>query len=224
MINPNDLPINFLQSLGMSNTLYSNPSSDPNRVPNLWLIWKDSVPTPTMIHFSNQHITVMVDNVLITIVHAHCLYVQRRHLWLELSTINLINLPWLILEDFNAYLSVSKKRGGNNHTAASMKDFRDFMSNNQLMEVPNSGFQLTWWNKQVGEFKILGKLDRMLCNANWGSIFPGWKYKVASRICSDHSPLMGGSISIPQPNNMPFKFFNMWCSHPKFREVVMDSW
>ncbi|KAF9622129.1 hypothetical protein IFM89_029413 [Coptis chinensis] len=112
MINPNNLPINFLQSLGMSSALYSNPSSDPNRVPNLWLIWKDSVLTPTMIHFSNQHITVMVDSALITIVHAHCLYVQRRH----------------------------------------------------------------------------------LC------------------------------ISIPRPNNMPFKFFNMWCCHPNFREVVMDSW
>ncbi|KAF9590944.1 hypothetical protein IFM89_000489 [Coptis chinensis] len=105
-----------------------------------------------------------------------------------------------------------------------MNDFRDFMNNNQLMEVPNSGFQLTWWNKQVGDFKILGKLDRMLCNVNWSSTFPGWKYKVVSRIGSDHSPLMGGSISIPRPNNMPFKFFNMWCSHPKFKDVVMESW
>ncbi|KAF9607732.1 hypothetical protein IFM89_000079 [Coptis chinensis] len=220
----NDLPISFLQSLGMSSDFYSNPSSDPNRVPNLWLIWKDSISAPTMIDYSNQHITVMVDRVLITIVHAHSLYVQRRHLWLELSTINSLNLPWLILGDFNAYLSVSEKRGGNNPTTTSMNDFRDFMKNNQLMEVSNSGFHLTWWNKQVREFKILGKLDRMLCNANWGSTFPGWKYKVVSRICFDHSPIMGGNISIPRPNNMPFKFFNMWCSHLKFRKVVMDSW
>ncbi|KAF9595956.1 hypothetical protein IFM89_006702 [Coptis chinensis] len=117
---------------------------------------------------------MVVDSVLITIVHAHCLYVQRRHLWLELSNINPINLPWLILGDFNAYLSVSEKKGGNNPTASSMNDFMDFISNNELMEVPNSGFHLTWWNKQVGEFKILGKLDRMLCNANWGSKFPRW--------------------------------------------------
>ncbi|KAF9622621.1 hypothetical protein IFM89_032520 [Coptis chinensis] len=224
MIYPTDLPISFLQSLGMSSAFYSNPSSDLKRTPNLWLMWKDSISAPNMIHFSNQHITVMVDNVLITIVHTHCLYVQRRLLWLELSTINSLNLPWLILGDFNAYLSVSEKRGGNNPMAASMNDFRDFMNNNQLMEVPNSGFQLTWWNKQVGDFKILGKLDRMLCNVNWSSTFPGWKYKVVSRICSDHSPLMGGSISIPRPNNMPFKFFNMWCSHPKFKDVVMESW
>ncbi|KAF9613811.1 hypothetical protein IFM89_011980 [Coptis chinensis] len=23
---------------------------------------------------------------------------------------------------------------------------------------------------------------------------------------------------------MPFKFFNMWCSHPNFKEVVMECW
>ncbi|KAF9590368.1 hypothetical protein IFM89_033894 [Coptis chinensis] len=188
MIYPTDLPMSFLQSLGISSAFYSNPSSDPKRTPNLWLLWKDSISAPTMIHFSNQHITVMVDNVLITIVHAHCLYVQRRLLWLELSTINSSNLPWLILGDFNVYLSVSEKRGGNNPTATSMTDFRDFMNNNQLIEVPNSGFQLTWWNKQVGEFKILGKLDRMLCNVNWSSTFPGWKYKV--------EPIMGHSLYI----------------------------
>ncbi|KAF9595957.1 hypothetical protein IFM89_006703 [Coptis chinensis] len=35
---------------------------------------------------------------------------------------------------------------------------------------------------------------------------------------------MGGSISIPLPKNIPFKFFNMWCTHPNFKEVVLDSW
>ncbi|KAF9606887.1 hypothetical protein IFM89_029486 [Coptis chinensis] len=52
----------------------------------------------------------------------------------------------------------------------------------------------------------------------------GWKYQVSSRICSDHSPLLGGNISIPQPKNKPFKFFNMWCTHPTFRDIVFDSW
>ncbi|KAF9616544.1 hypothetical protein IFM89_030005 [Coptis chinensis] len=35
MIYPNDLPISFLQSLGMSSAFYSNPNSDPNKIPNI---------------------------------------------------------------------------------------------------------------------------------------------------------------------------------------------
>ncbi|KAF9619067.1 hypothetical protein IFM89_005081 [Coptis chinensis] len=182
------------------------------------------MPTPTLVYFSNQHITVEVENVLITIVHAHCTSVQRRQLWLELSNINPLNLSWLIMGNFNAYLSISEKKEGNNPTSSSMNDFKNFISNNQLMEVPSSGYQLTWWNKQVGRFKILGKIDRMLCNACWGSNFPSWKYQVYGRICSDHSPLLGGNLTIPQPKNRPFKFFNMWCTHPTFRDTVPDSW
>ncbi|KAF9602111.1 hypothetical protein IFM89_025156 [Coptis chinensis] len=131
---------------------------------------------------------------------------------------------WLILEDFNAYLSITEKKGGHHPSTSSMNDFREFVSQNLLMEVHSSGFHLTWWNKQVGEFKIMGKLDRMLCNANWGTKYPGWKYKVLGRICLDHSPLMGGSIIIPHPRNLSLKLFNMRCSHPTFKELVLDSW
>ncbi|KAF9596775.1 hypothetical protein IFM89_013322 [Coptis chinensis] len=34
-IHPNDIPINFLHSLGMSNAFYSNPRPEPNRFSNL---------------------------------------------------------------------------------------------------------------------------------------------------------------------------------------------
>ncbi|KAF9618077.1 hypothetical protein IFM89_000028 [Coptis chinensis] len=193
-IQPNDIPINFLHSLGMSTAFFSNPGTDPNRVPNIWLIWKASLPSPTMVYFSNQHIIVEIENVLITIVHAHCIAIQRRQLWLEQSNINPLNLPWMIMGDFNAYLSISKKKGGNNPSSSAMNDFRNFISNNQMMEVPSSGYQLTWWNKQVG------------------------------RICSHHSPLLGGNLTISQPKNRPFKFFNMWCTHPTFRDTVFESW
>ncbi|KAF9614628.1 hypothetical protein IFM89_019605 [Coptis chinensis] len=147
-IQPKHIPINFLHSLGMSTAFYSNPRTDPNRVPNIWLIWKASLPSLTMVYFSNQHITVEIENVLITIVHAHYTAVQRRQLWLELSNINLLNLPWMIMGDFNAYLSISEKKGGNNPSSSAMNDFRNFITNNQMMEVPSSGYQLTWWNKQ----------------------------------------------------------------------------
>ncbi|KAF9613315.1 hypothetical protein IFM89_006825 [Coptis chinensis] len=105
-----------------------------------------------------------------------------------------------------------------------LNDFRDCISESQLMEIPNTGFLYTWWNKQVGRFKIMGKLDRMLCNAEWCSKFQGWNYKVGSRICSDHSPIMGCGINVPSPGNMPFKFFNRWCTDPNFKDIVKASW
>ncbi|KAF9618145.1 hypothetical protein IFM89_000548 [Coptis chinensis] len=58
----------------------------------------------------------------------------------------------------------------------------------------------------------------MFCNVLWSSKYLEWNYKVCNRVCSDHSPY------IPRPKNIPFKFFNMWCAHPSFRDVVQQSW
>ncbi|KAF9622721.1 hypothetical protein IFM89_032901 [Coptis chinensis] len=110
MISPDDLSKSYLQSLGMSSCFFYNTS--PNRVPNIWLFWKTTVATLNMIHCFNQQLTVEIDGVLLSIIHAHCIYVNRRQLWMDLHQLSLMNLPWLILDDFNAYLSYSDKQGG----------------------------------------------------------------------------------------------------------------
>ncbi|KAF9620903.1 hypothetical protein IFM89_015300 [Coptis chinensis] len=222
MISPDDFSKAYLQSLGMSSCFFSNNSL--NRVPNIWLFWKTTVDTPNLLCCSNQQITVEVDGVLLSIIHAHCSYVNRRQLWMDLHQFSLMNLPWLILGDFNAYLSYSDKQGGHRPSTAAMSDFRDFIGSNHLMEAPCKGFHFSWWNKQVGRLKILGKLDRMFFNILWSSKYPGWNYKVCNRLCSGHSPIVGRSVDIPRPKNVPFKFFNMWCSHPSFRDTVKAIW
>ncbi|KAF9604163.1 hypothetical protein IFM89_003287 [Coptis chinensis] len=222
MISPDDFSKVYLQSLGMSSCFFFNNSL--NRVPNIWLFWKTTVATPNMLCCSNQQITVEVDGVLLSIIHAHCSYVNRRQLWMDLHQLSLMNLPWLIIGDFNAYLSCSDKQGGHRPSTAAMSDFRYFVGSNHLMEAPCNGFHFSWWNKQVGRLKILGKLDRMFFNILWSSKYLGWNYKVCNRLCSDHSPIVGRSVDIPRPKNVPFKFFNMWCSHPSFRDTVKANW
>ncbi|KAF9625478.1 hypothetical protein IFM89_023394 [Coptis chinensis] len=175
MISPDDFSKVYLQSLGMSSCFFFNNS--PNRVPNIWLFWKTTVATPNMLCCSNQQITVEVDGVLLSIIHAHCNYVNRRQLWMDLHQLSLMSLPWFILGDFNAYLSFSDKQGGHRPSTSVMSDFRDFVGSNHLMEAPCNGFHFSWWNKKVGQLKIMGKLDRMFFNILWSSKYPGWNYK-----------------------------------------------
>ncbi|KAF9595272.1 hypothetical protein IFM89_038407 [Coptis chinensis] len=197
-IHPKDIPINFLHTLGMSTVFFSNIGTDPNRVPNIWLIWKSSLPSPNMIYFSNQHITVEIENVLISIVHAHCTAIHRRQLWLELSNINPLNLPWMIMGDFNAYLSISEKKGA------------DISS---LGGIDKSGGLKFWassiecYAMQAGGFNFLAGNTKFIAESA-PTILRYW----------------GGNLIIPQPKNRPFKFFNMWCTHPTFRDTVSESW
>ncbi|KAF9616732.1 hypothetical protein IFM89_032251 [Coptis chinensis] len=68
-----------------------------------------------------------IDGVLLSIIHAHCIYVNRRQLWMDLHQLSLMNLPWLILGDFNAYPKVTRtNREAIDHLQSRCPDFTDF--------------------------------------------------------------------------------------------------
>ncbi|KAF9619458.1 hypothetical protein IFM89_007033 [Coptis chinensis] len=85
----------------------------------------------------------------------------------------------------------TEKEGGRTPLSVAMSDFRDMVSSNQLMEAPHSRFEFTWWNKQMGVDKVVRKLDRAFVNNEWNLLHPGWRYRALSKLCSDHSPLVG---------------------------------
>ncbi|KAF5195251.1 Ribonuclease h domain, partial [Thalictrum thalictroides] len=162
-----------------------------------------------------------VNGVMLTFVHGHTYYVKRRELWSQFSP---VSKPWLVLGDFNSYLSIDEKRGVRKPIVAGMEDFRSFLNDNLLLEVPNKGIKYTWCNQRHGSRRVLGKIDRMCCNEEWLQQFPGWSYKILSRLCSDHAPLIGWTVVVPKPANCPFKFLNMWAAHPSFLDMVANSW
>lgn len=49
----------------------------------------------------------------------------------------------LFVGDFNDILSNEEKEGGNYRTAASMRDFREFVARNELMDLGYDGYPFT---------------------------------------------------------------------------------
>ncbi|KAF9591014.1 hypothetical protein IFM89_001224 [Coptis chinensis] len=113
--------------------------SNNQQLPHIWLLWKEGFSALNLIHCSNQQMTIECNGSIVTMVHASTLYVHRRSLWQELVHLNPLNIPWLIMGDFNAYLSPSEKKGGLRPTFASMEEFRDTVNMNQLIEAPSIG-------------------------------------------------------------------------------------
>lgn len=42
--------------------------------------------------------------------------------------------------------------------------------------------------------------------------------------CSDHSPVMVSLLSQAPLKAKPFRFLNMWMSHPDFHIVLREAW
>ncbi|XP_026441936.1 uncharacterized protein LOC113341166 [Papaver somniferum] len=75
-------------------------------------------------------------------------------------------------------------------------------------------------NGRVGNKRFLCNLDKALFNLKWLDTFSGWNYHVAARGISDHV----ADTTISRALNTPFRFQQMWLSHPSFLQVVIDSW
>ena len=71
---------------------------------------------------------------------------------------------WLLAGDFNDIVANNDKWGGNRREEGSFKDFKDFINENQLMDVGFEGHPWTWRNNWEGDGEIKQRLDRGLCS------------------------------------------------------------
>ncbi|KAL6322627.1 hypothetical protein AAG906_014299 [Vitis piasezkii] len=89
--------------------------------------------------------------------------------------------------DFNVIRRSSRKLGGSRLTP-SMKDFDDFISDCELIDLPLRSASFTWSNMQ--ENPVCKRLDRFLYSNEWEQTFPQSIQGVLPRWTSDHWPIV----------------------------------
>ncbi|XP_019155207.1 PREDICTED: uncharacterized protein LOC109184888 [Ipomoea nil] len=156
-----------------------------------------------------------------SIVYGLYSVVERRQLWNKLMELNpQSNVPWLVCGDFNVVKCPEEKQGGVIPSNYFTKDFVDCCSSLGLSDAPSIGNFFTWTNGRVK-----AKLDRVLSNALWtGSSFNCWVDFKDFDCMSDHCPIIIKMFNSQESINRPFKFFNMWLTHPKFKQILLDTW
>ncbi|XP_026419462.1 uncharacterized protein LOC113315391 [Papaver somniferum] len=199
-------------------------NSNDSRKGNIWLFWNLSLSRPVVISSSNQAITVQVGDVMVTGIHAACLTVDGRELWEDLFNIIQRDCPWMIIGDFNVVLSYEEKIGGRRPLRISMQEFRNCLESCNLIQATRTGIKYSWCNNIAGKKRILCDINKAFYNLKWLEKFDGWSYKVGVRGTLDHGPLFGSTVNICKPTNAPFRYQNIWTSHPGFLDVIKDAW
>ncbi|RVW74544.1 hypothetical protein CK203_053795 [Vitis vinifera] len=145
----------------------------------------------------------------------------RKDLWVELSDIAGLASPrWCVGGDFNVIRRSSEKLGGSRLTP-SMKDFDDFISDCELIDLPLRSASFTWSNMQVNP--VCKRLDRFLYSNEWEQTFPQSIQGVLPRWTSDHWPIVLETNPFKW-GPTPFRFENMWLQHPSFKENFGRWW
>ncbi|XP_062094314.1 uncharacterized protein LOC133800371 [Humulus lupulus] len=146
----------------------------------------------------------------------------RKWLWKDLQDLT-VKGPWTVMGDFNDILA-KEERIGNRVRYKTSTDFIDYVANCQLEDVKYSGNFYTWCNKQYGEDIIYSKIDRVLANQVWLNLFPDAETVFLNEGLFDHTPVVLTVYSNVPCGRKPFKYFNMWSTHPDYFKKVKVTW
>ncbi|XP_019237680.1 PREDICTED: uncharacterized protein LOC109217852 [Nicotiana attenuata] len=148
---------------------HNNYLSAPNG--RIWLLWDISLYTVDKLREDAQllhcQVTIVASDkpCVITVIYGYNTCEQRKNMWETLKVLaQRINMPWLIIGDFNAMLYPQDRLYGNPVQYGEIKDFNDCIHDLLLNEVRWTGEYYTWTNKQQTNDRICSRLDRAFGN------------------------------------------------------------
>ncbi|VFQ69608.1 unnamed protein product [Cuscuta campestris] len=131
--------------------------------------------------------------------------------------------PWIIGGDFNTVASITEHKGAVCPDLGSMDDFNKAIADCDLISPSFLGSQFTWFGNR-GRGRVCRRLDRILINEVCLDLFHTIEVKHLGRGNSDHRPLLLNCLPSSRTGPKPFKFLNVWSSHPTYRNLLISSW
>ncbi|PWA41280.1 RNA-directed DNA polymerase, eukaryota, Reverse transcriptase zinc-binding domain protein [Artemisia annua] len=115
---------------------------------------------------------------------------RRRPLWDNLGLHNQLvrNRPWCVLGDFYSSLNLVDKVEGSSVIDITMREFKECVDANELVDINRSGLQFTWTQKPGGLDGTLRKIDRVMANLGFLDSFAGAHAIFQPYRVSDHYP------------------------------------
>ncbi|XP_062093823.1 uncharacterized protein LOC133799848 [Humulus lupulus] len=160
----------------------------------LCLLWGDFVDVE-LIEFSMFHIDVFIDAVGSPSWRFTGLYGQpdailRKDFWRFLGMLaSSYEGPWLCEGDLNEIIVASEKDVAASRPNYLMRNFKQALSDCDLIVLGFSGPKFTWCNRHKDSTFTQVRLDRMLGNPKWFDLFPSFSVSHLSFWGSDHRPL-----------------------------------
>ncbi|XP_022024390.1 uncharacterized protein LOC110924702 [Helianthus annuus] len=161
-----------------------------------------------------------------SIVYAANYYITRRELWNHLGLHKSLvrNDPWVMLGDFNSALYLDDNSMGCSSVSASMRDFQACVNDIEMLDLNQSGLQFTWSQKPKKGIGLMKKIDRVMGNSQFLTIFPNAVAVFYPARLSDHSPSVLKIPVLGKVKHKPFKFANFLVHKPQFLDIVKRIW
>jgi len=143
------------------------------------------------------------------------------------STIDLSQLLWCIIGDFNDILSADEKKGRSDRQPWLIQGFRQAVLDAGLADIYMDGYPFTWFKSLGTDRAVEEKLDTAMSNDSWFDKFQNAKLECLTTTSSDHHYPLWLDCT-PQPASScgirRFCFENAWLVEPEFGPFVSQRW
>ncbi|CAA7058695.1 unnamed protein product [Microthlaspi erraticum] len=133
------------------------------------------------------------------------------------------NRPWFLTGDFNDLLDHHEKSGGPQRAEGTFGDFRTFVSQNDLFDIPHSGNFLSWRGTRHTHL-VHCRLDRAISNSLWTESFPSSRCYYLEYEGSDHRPLLSILETHLKKKKGIFRYDRNMKDNPEITELVEKAW
>lgn len=142
-----------LRSLRMPKSHVAEPEGFDG---GICLSWEESILSVDVLFSSSQMVHAFVqkpgsDNFLLKILYDSPILENQRRLWSLLENLDRsLNLPWVVMGDFNDVLNSSQKRGGLAPSIGRCMSLNSMILSCRLLDLGFNGQSLTCFNKRKG--------------------------------------------------------------------------
>ena len=150
----------------------------------------------------------------------------KKTVWAELGSVisEHKDSPIVLGGDFNTILSLNEKVGGAQNLSLSSTEFKSWIDEFNLLEIPTSNGIFTWNNRRKDNEYIAEKLDRFFIVGDISSYNKDFISNILPFAGSDHFPICLEISEPSKPQRNPFKCEKMWFQDLNFLELIKTWW
>ncbi|CAN6713066.1 unnamed protein product [Malus baccata var. baccata] len=126
---------------------------------------------------------------------------------------------YLLIWDFNDILCNGEQECGKLRSVTSMRDFREFVANNELVDLGYEGYPFTCCNKR-DSLPIQQRLDGGLASTGWLNLYPDTKIIHVVLEGSDHSFLLLTTKKFDEWRGNRFMYDARWSNQKECRNIM----
>ncbi|KAL4357418.1 hypothetical protein AHAS_Ahas09G0184700 [Arachis hypogaea] len=127
-----------------------------------------------------------------------------------------LKVLFCLMGDFNEILRLEERKGDTS-LPASAENFKEWVQDLQLVDLPLSDRKFTWFGG-----RSYSHIDRILVSLEWLKEFPDTRMKGGPRGLSDHCPLILEDTRVSM-GPRPFRSLDSWFTHRGFLRMVKDE-